>query len=190
MYYLLDRSNKPGRWIDDAPYIDGVDWWNGAAISKLIPDPLQFTLKPFKRHSSDHAQYMPAILYSNPPLFRDDLIHNITEFGIENINTYNAAVLDPDDGSVHTNYKAVNIIGLISAADMALSAAKVHDGVPLIDVDFDGLVVDKKKALGVMIFRLAESTNAVMVHQNLRDYLLEKGFRNDIDFHEPKDVAL
>ena len=190
MYFLLDRNNKPGRWINKKPYVGGVSWWSGAKILNNLPEPLEFTLKAYKPHSADHAQYMPAILYSNPPLFRDDFICAILEFGVNNIDVYNVAISDPDDGAVYSNYKAVNIIGLIPAADMVLSAATVHDGIPLIDVDFDGLVIDERKALGMMIFRLAESTKAIIIHQNLRDYLLEKGFGDDVEFYDTKDVAL
>jgi hypothetical protein len=39
---------------------------------------------------------------------------------------------------------------------MEKSVATVHNGIPLIDVDFDELVIDEKK--NIQLFRLAEST--------------------------------
>ena len=82
----------------------------------------------------------------------------------------------------------MNVIGLIAAADMAQSEATVHPGGALIDVDFDSLVVDEAKTKGAMIFRLAESTNALLVSQRLRDFLVPRF--DDLDFHDPKDIAL
>lgn len=60
-----------------------------------------------------------------------------------------------------THYKAVNVLGLIAAADMDKSVATVHDGIPLIDVDFDELVVDETKTRDIQLFRLAESSKGI-----------------------------
>ncbi|VAW85321.1 hypothetical protein MNBD_GAMMA16-323, partial [hydrothermal vent metagenome] len=69
----------------------------------------------------------------NPPLWRDDFIAALKECGTYNFDLYEVAIRDPDDGTVHTNYKAVNVLGLVVAADMDKSTATVHDGIPLIE---------------------------------------------------------
>jgi len=190
MYYLLDSNSRPRRWIDDSPYIEDLDWWNGAIISMKVPTPLEFTLKYYAPHSPAEDQYMGAFIETNPPLWRDDFIAAFRELGIYNFDLYDVAILDPDDGTVHTHYKAVNVLGLVAAADMDKSIATVHDGIPLIDVDFDKLVVDEKKTQGIRMFRLAESSNAIMVHETLRDGLLEKGFGSDIAFYGQGEAAI
>ena len=192
MYYLLGRSREPGRWIDDFPYYEDVDWSFGRSISVPVPDPLECTLKRLNPQSSDHSPHMPAYFVAEAPLFRDDFVEALRAFGVGNIDTYDISITDPDNGQIHTNYKAVNIIGLIAAADMAKSDATVHgDGPPLIDVDFDNLVLDESKIpKGMQIFRLAESTNAIMVHEKLRDFLIKRGFGDDLIFYDPSEVAL
>lgn len=40
------------------------------------------------------------------------------------------------------------------------------------------------------MFRLAESTNAILVHESLRDALIAKGFGDDIAFYDLKEAAL
>lgn len=92
--------------------------------------------------------------------------------------------------SYGSRWKAVNILGLVAAADMQKSIATVHDGIPLIDVDFDELVIDEKKTKGIKMFRLAESTNAILVHESLRDALIEKGFGEDLAFYDLKEAAI
>ncbi len=190
MYYLLSSNSRPRRRIDSSPYIKGLNWWRGAVITMDVPNPLKFTLDPYEPHSPDEDQYIGAIIYTNPPLWRDDFIAALKECGVYNFDLYDVAIHDPDDDSVHTHYKAVNVLGLIAAADMDKSVATVHGGIPLIDVDFDELVVDESTTKGVQMFRLAESTNAILVHEKLRDALLEKGFGSDIAFYDLGEAAI
>jgi hypothetical protein len=190
MYYLLGKTSRPRRLIEDSPFIEDVSWWRGAVITLPIPDPLPFELSSYAPDSPDEDQYMGAFIETDPPLWRDDFIQALRDSGVYNFDTYDVAITDPDDGTVHTNYKAVNILGLVAAADMEKSVATVHDGIPLIDVDFDELVIDEKKTKEIQLFRLAESTNAVLVHERLRDALLEKGFGSDLAFYDLKEAAI
>ena len=191
MYYILDRfgAMHPCRWVADWPYIEDADFDVGRRIAVPVPDPLPFPLKPRNPNASDHGPEMPEYFKGTIPLFRQDLIEAMIAGGVDNLDLFNAVVIDPDDGRRHTNYKAVNIVGLISAADMGKSNATVHPGGPLIDVDFDGLVVDDTKTRGALIFRLAESTNAILVHERLKNHLQARGFTK-LEFLDPKDAAL
>ncbi len=190
MYYLLSSNSRPRRWIADSPYIKGLKWWRGAVITMTVPNPLEFTLKYYAQHSPAEDQYMGAFIYTNPPLWRDDFIAALRECGVYNFDLYDVAIHDPDDDTIHTHYKAVNILGLVAAADMEKSTATVHDGIPLIDVDFDELAVDEKKTKGIQLFRLAESSNAILVHETLRDALIEKGYGSDIAFYDLGSAAI
>lgn len=212
MYYLLSSSDKPRRRIGSSPFIKGLNWWRGAVISIDVPQPLEFELKPYQPASPDEDQHMGAIIYTNPPLWRDDFIKALRDSGVTNFETYDVKIINPgnasilqdlraqgityfddtylDQGGVITNYKAVNLLGLIAAADMSKSVATVHDGIPLLDVDFDNLVVDENKTLGVKLFRLAESNNAILIHESIRDALIEKGFGADVAFYDLKEAAI
>lgn len=53
-----------------------------------------------------------------------------------------------------------------------------------------GSIVDEYKTKGIKMFRLAESTNAILVHESLRDALIAKGFGDDIAFYDLKEAAL
>lgn len=190
MYYLLSSGIRPRRRIKKKPFIKGISWWKGAVITGNIPNPLLFDLGTYHPNSSDEDQYMGAFIYTNPPVWRDDFIQAMEECGVYNFDTYEVAIKDPDDGTVYTNYKAVNVLGLVAAANMEESIATVHEGIPLIDVDFDELVIDEKKTRGIKMFRLAESTNAILVHESLRDALIEKGFDSDLEFYDLKEAAI
>lgn len=189
MYYALGGTEDPHRWIDDEPFIQGVKLRHGVTVTQELPI-LEFTLQPYEEYSADDAQFIPAFFPSAPLLFRDDLIQALSDFGVTNFDAYDATITDPDDEKVYTNYKVINLIGLIAAADMEKSDAVVHDNIPLIDVDFDRLVIDEEKTDGVLMFRLAESMSTVLVHEKLRDYLIAKGFGDDMHFWDPEEIAL
>ncbi len=192
-FYIFDRDCD-GRWLDEpdgdddnVPEVDWYYWRRGAALPES--NPILFTLKPMSPWASDHSPHMPSHFTAGAPLLTDDLIASLRACGVNNFVTYPVAIRDPDNGQTYTNYKAINIIGLVAAADMHKSRATVQGNVPvLIDVDFDGLDIDENKA-DKIFFRLAESTNAILVHESVRDYLLSKGF-DDISFYDPSEVAL
>jgi len=191
MYYVLDRfgAMNPCRWIGRFPHVGGVSWDLGTRNGTTVPEPLEFELKPLDPDASDEGPEMPEYFKGRVPLFRDDLVHALQQAGVDNLELYRAVIVDPDNGQRYTEYKAVNIVGSISAADMARSNATVNPGGPVLDVNFDGFSVDERKARGALMFRLAENTGAILVHESVVDRLLEKGF-DKLEFLDPGEVAL
>ena len=135
-YFKLDCSEEPHRRIERHPFVKKVSFWRGAPIETPAAEPLEFTLKPLSPQW-DHGPSFSAYYPRKVPLFRDDLIKALRDIGINNFDAYDATVYDPDNGQYYQNYKAVNILGLVAAADMDKSDALVHDSIPLIDVAFD-----------------------------------------------------
>ena len=130
---------------------------------------------------------MPALFNVGILLLRDDLVAALAAGGVDNVDTYDAVVREPDGSKAYTNYKAVNVVGLVAAADMARSTATVHPGGPVIDVEFDELVLDPSRARGALIFRLAEATASIFVHDRLRRHLLASGF-DELTFLPPGEA--
>jgi len=195
-YYVLDRDCS-GRWIDtrrgtNTPPVDWYYWRKGAPLPETeeIPDPITFDLRPYYEEAEGDAQYMPSFLRASAPLWRDDLIQALREAGVDNIECYNTAIRDPDNGEVHTNYKAVNIVGLVAAVDWDKSKATVPpDGSARTDVDLDGFSVDASKTGQFLLFRSAESTNGILIHESVKRHLEQKGF-TDLAFYPPEEAAL
>jgi hypothetical protein len=114
------------------------------------------------------------------------LLAALQEAGIDNLDTYETIVRHPVTGFETRDFVAVNIVGLVSAVDIGQSNAVGGSRDGLIDVDFDGLTIDSNKAFGLLMFRLAESTNAIVVHQKVKDHLLAKGF-DMLTFMKPEE---
>jgi hypothetical protein len=191
MYYVFDRfgARHPARWGGVYPRIRGVKFERGIRISEPVPDPLEIRLKPINPEAADHGPEIPDYMKGPIPLFREDLLAALREVGVDNLDVYNAIIVDPETGARHTTHKAVNVVGLVAAAELGKSVATVHTGGAIIDVDFDRLQVDERRTRGVLMFRLAESINAILVHETVRDHLLANGFV-DLEFLPPGDVAL
>jgi hypothetical protein len=191
MYYLLGGrswSSNPARLLDA---VDDHDlWWDDGVPFDVPPSaPVTGVLEPYDSRNPDMSPELPE-MYDVPILiFRDDLIAALQAAGVDNMHLYGAEITDPDSGQVYTNYKAVNIIGLVAAADMDKSEAIVHDGIPLVDVNFNKLVLDPDKTQGLLFFRLAENNGAVMVHQSVRDHLLASGF-GKVEFYDLDQAAI
>jgi hypothetical protein len=190
MYFLFGYNDAeyPHRWAGKWPFIKDVLWKLGARFSATVPDPVEVTLKPLA-NASDHGPEIPEYLAGSIPLFSDKLIEALRRGGVDNIDTYNAVIVDPDNGARITTHKAVNVIGAISAADLEQSEAVTHGGGGMIDTDFNRLVIDESKTKGALMFRLAEATRAILVHEQVRDHLLKEGFIK-LAFYNLDEVAL
>lgn len=188
-YFLFDRSwaMNPARLPDRYPEQPGIFWTSGARFAQPISEPIGVTLKPFSPYdqSEEIAEYIKGPI----PLFRDDLIEALQEAGVDNLDLYQAELIDPDNGRHYRTHKAVNVIGVIAAADLERSTAIVNPGGPIIDVSFDSLVLDENKTRGALMFRLAEATGEILVHRSVRDHLRQKGFTN-LWFINPKKAAI
>lgn len=192
MYYLLGRSwaSHPARLLDAGTVNKHRLWWDdGVPFDNPPTSPVTAVLESYKPDDPTMSMSMPALFKVKLPLYREDFIAALKAAGVDNLDLYDAEITDPDNGQVHTNYKAVNIIGLVAAADMDKSVAIVHDGIPLVDVSFDKLVLDPDKTQDLLFFRLAENNGAVMVHQSVKDHLLAVGF-DEIEFYELDEVAI
>src|SRR5207248_197168 len=109
----------------------GLNWMLGSRFSQPIATPIKITL------DADRGVMLP-MFNAGILLFSDELIGALHEGGVDNLDCYDTELLNPLMGELFTNYKAVNIIGVVAAADLSKSTYQAH-GRPMVDVDFDSL---------------------------------------------------
>jgi hypothetical protein len=164
MYYVMAcyDCDEPTS-IRESPRLPGGPWMDGQRITITVPNPLVYGLDP-----NHPGELLP--LYENEavPLFRDDLLDALRQAGVDNLECFPAVLRDPFRKTEHTNYKAVNIVGVVSCADMGQSELMGSSTSNMIDVDFAGLVIDEKRTGGALLFRLAEAVNAIVVHEKVK----------------------
>jgi hypothetical protein len=152
------------------PEVHG-NWMLGRFVNeRTVPQPLKYILDP------DYGGNPKAMYASKAnPVMRDDLIQVLTSSGVNNIQYFDAILVDPESGTEYTNYKAFNIVGLVSAVDMKNSELMGTSESTIGDLDFHSLVIDEMRTSGLMLFRLAENISAIIVHENVKTAIEKSG---------------
>ena len=181
-YYLLgcfgpedqDRAGI-GEILDTS-----LNWQTGSRFESPPAEPVRVELNP------DFPGIMVPMFDAGILLMDDGMIVALDAAGVDNLDLYEAIIEDPATGDRFTNYKAVNVIGAVACADLAQSVFEAPSGVPIIDTDFDALAIDEGKARGLLMFRLAEAVNGIVIHEKVRAEL-ERREIPYLDFIEPGD---
>ncbi|MDF1546105.1 MAG: hypothetical protein P1R58_13510 [bacterium] len=144
---------------------------SGKKLATDVPVPLRFELDPTRPGK------MKAMYKTGKLLLASSLVRAILDAGVDNLEVFNAIVFDPSSNTEYADYNAVNIIGAVACADLDKSDLMTHD-VDMISMSFNSLVIDESKIEGLLIFRLAEAVNAIIVHEKVRDSIIKHNIPN------------
>lgn len=171
----------PSAALASGPDMNDAPWFHGGRLSGEFPSPLVYTLDPTRPGSV-------AVMYSGEsyPVMRDDLVEALLAAGVDNLQLFPAVMRDPATGAEHKNYKAFNIVGVVSAADISNSVLMGTSDATMIDVDFESLAIDETKAVPFRMFRLAESVNAIIVDDAVKREVKRRDIPGMV-FYEPED---
>jgi hypothetical protein len=132
----------------------GVPWTMGVRYPKPVPQPIRI---PLDKRS---GPVMPDLL-AGLPIFSTRMVEVLQGAGVRNLDLYDVEVVDEVRGKTYTHYKAVNIVGRVSCADLEKSEYEPGYKPPL--MEFGKLVLDESKTMGLPMFRLAESVQFILV---------------------------
>jgi len=119
---------------------------------------------------------LSEVFLSSIPLFREDVVQALEAAGVDNLQAFPARIVDTERQQVLNDYRAVNIVGCVAAADLTHSDyTPAH--APALRTDFRKLVIDGVKARGLLIFRLLESIDTIVLHAHAKQALQRDGFR-------------
>lgn len=168
MYYRLhwnyDQEEELGldfAVIREKPDL-GISWMSGMPITITIREPIECILD-----ADESGPDMPDFFGHGFPLFSEKLYDSIRRVGCDNFQVYDVVLKHPLADSIYTNYKALNIIGLIECVDR--SQSKLIPGYEMMGImEFDKVIIDKNKAKGLDFFRLAENHSYIIVSERLK----------------------
>lgn len=184
-YYILEVENPEGMLLyslpdpTDDPFEDS--WLRGSPfISPIKQNPVIATI--VTGHERD--ELLPY--FDAPPVISNAFHQALIEAGVDNLDAYDC-ILRSEDGTIeYKGFKAVNIIGVIRATgDGTVFTSESR----LIDASMDKVVIDPRKTMNALMFRLAESVTTVVVHERVKRYIEKKGFPS-IVFREPSDTLV
>lgn len=169
-YYVLGATAER-KMLLTAPHNPNTtqSWVGGAKFTTPPAEPVLVRIKKGYETADLLDFFGPATLISNK------LHETLVAAGVDNLDVYDAVIRSFDNTVEHKGYKAFNLIGLISAADMAKSEFNPEVPSRLLDASFQKLELDAGKARGVLMFRLAEYLGAVIVHERVKQAIEAAG---------------
>lgn len=196
-YYVLDchtlsaynfpelRDRFHGWWdFEISDEVRGKMWTTGMLLDprrewedeRPPKEPIEIRTKPKKVGPRDVRQYR-ELTWVDIPLMSRRLVSVLKKAGVHNLQTFETVLttFQGENPPPKDFYLAVNIIGLLKAADLTKSKIPPHNEDELLSMDFDSLAIDDQKALGYRMFRLAENTSAVLVHERVKKQVEDAG---------------
>jgi hypothetical protein len=179
-YYMLEcygPAEADRAAVRDVLNDDDFSWNLGRKFASPPPAPIQVKIEP---------GLMMPMFNRGILLFSDQMLSVLAAAGVDNLDAYPATLEDLESGQIHQNYKAINILGVVAAADLSKSQYVAHSASKLIDTDFDSLAIKEDAARGLLLFRLAEAVSGIVIHERVKQALEAAGIQY-LDFVDPKD---
>ena len=145
-FMIVNEDEFKTRDITMRKQADGTDrgeFNEGVRVSHPVQEPIEIELD-----IPDYPEYINIpCMWQIPLVLREDLLKDMQDFGVDNIDAYQAVIRDPQGDEALTNYFLCNVIGLIDVFDM--QASELHpDSPPEVAYLFNKIVIDEKKAKG------------------------------------------
>jgi hypothetical protein len=174
--YFVIACPEPMDW-DDSALLEGIppppgsmSWRVGQRFATPPVEPIQVSLDP------THSDQLVTFYKVDAVLMPRRMLQALRAVGVDNLDAYSTVIRHPRTGFETRDYVAVNLLGMVSAADIARSQVVGGSSDHRLDTDFDGFAVEPKRALDLLMFRLAENTSAILVHRKVKEYLQREGF--------------
>jgi hypothetical protein len=180
VYWVLSAGGNPNAMLLSALPKPGPfqGWMSGRPFAKLPVQPVVATVKP------GYEQADAPVFDESPQVMTNEFLEVLRSAGVDNIDVYDAEIQSKDGTVRLQGYQAYNIVGLVSAADLAKTEFAADNPSRQIDGSIRSLVVDETKARGLLLFRLAESVDTILVHRSIKAALERHGFRG-VQFTPP-----
>lgn len=111
---------------------------------------------------------MRDFLDGSLPIMSKRFVNLLKDAGVDNFQLFPAIIKSKVDDTIWDDYFGVNILGLISCADLSKSTySEIMPG----HYKFRELAIDAEKAKGVLLFRLEESITEIIIHRSVGRYI-------------------
>jgi hypothetical protein len=188
-YYVLEAFGKNHDGVDNRMSLYDVpdpsssdDWVAGHKFKNPPREPVVVTIKT----GHEHRDLMPLCGGTN--VMSNEFYKALCDAGVTNIDAYDAVLRSEDKKVEYRGFKAYNILGLVRAADLAKTKFRDPPGSRLIDASIETLAIDADKAMGLLIFRLAEYVGAKIVHERVKEFIEPMNFPY-VQFNDPGDFT-
>ena len=174
---MVGRSVYPSVSVDNIyrEHLPKRTWIDGQHIDFDVPQPIEYDLDEDEHDTIPNVKILDDALPI--PYMHNSIMDALLTVGVDNIQYYNAVIRDLKRNIDHTDFKAFNVVGLVSAADMSASTMMGSSNSNALDADFDRLVLDEEKCAGKLLFRLAENITAIVVSEIVKNEIEKRGIK-------------
>ena len=165
MYYIIKNNilsdfestlNEPKNFPREVNFI------SGKVITEEIETPLVYTT------NAKNGDTMLDFSKGSVTLMSKRFLEILQGAGVDNLQVFPAIVKSEEDESVWNDYFAVNILGMISCADLSKST---YDEIMPGHYIFDELAIFPEKTNGALLFRLQEHSPTIIMHRDIGVYI-------------------
>lgn len=169
-YFKMESDNFLDYGLTKSPSLAEHSILGGKVISPEQLPPLVFEV------NFPNDVHMPHFLTGGSVLVSKLFISVLTSVGVNNFQSFPVVITNPETGKKWNDYFLFNVLGKIKAANLVKSQYSElmpasADGVDVPLLAFKEIVLDVDKTLGELMFRLAEDSTALIVHERIVDTL-------------------
>jgi hypothetical protein len=146
-------------------------WYTGEPFTKHPPTPIEFPME------ANSGPVMPDFFSAGIPVFSRRLYQAFQEAGVDNLQAYEAVMVDLNTGLRFADYYAINVVGKVSGANLRKSSYTDPTGSGQTTMFFQQLVLEPSRVEGLLCFRLAESVGELIVHEKVVRHVQSKRLR-------------
>lgn len=168
MYYVLRQDLNDYSYMAFTGHTEESGkrlWINGIKFDKPFPEDTFYVVP-----NLDDERNMPDFFDTTVPVMSKRMLVAMRSLGVDNIDAYPVIIQDKESGETWKDYFAVNVVGLLDAIDLDKS-------VRANDYDFHSTVIDEKKAMGQLCFRLLVGPEMIIIHESVAKPLMEMGLK-------------
>ena len=172
MYFRLSSDLDECNVYIERDFREAISFIGGEILEGAPPVPLRFTMEVDDDEDGNPMEPRLDAYFPEESLMHKRLVAVMESAGVDNIQTFPAILTDGGTDQTNDDYVAVNVVGLVSCANMDESETE-----PLADVYFfQNLVIDPKKTGDMLAFRLAESPMEIILHEKVANAIQEGEF--------------
>jgi len=182
MYYTLINdivSSFESSLNEPKNYPQEVNFISGSSITSELELPLTFTT------NAKAGDMMIDFSKGSVTLMSKRFIGILTNAGVDNLQIFPAIVKSELDETVWEDYFAVNILDIISCANLEKS---IYDEIMPGHYGFDKLAIDAEKAKGKLLFRLQEHCPSIIIHNSVLRYIVNNDPEETLIGWETDDI--
>lgn len=142
-----------------------LDFIGGEYIKTPVENPMIYTT------NAQAGDTLPDFEDSSFLIMSKRFVGLLREAGVDNLQLFPAIVKSEVDGTVWKEYYGVNILGLISCADLSNST---YDEIMPGHYIFSELTIFPEKAKDALLFRLQEHSPSIIMHRSVGRHLKEQ----------------